>query len=179
VWLVVLTAWNIGSRVGMPNPAHLFPYWLWPFDSGELTSVVMAGIVASQIMRMKPSWALGYAAILFAAGSACLPLGISKNAATPTWCLYCSGISVVLFLIIYWLADVRGWHAWAAFVRPAGTNTLLTYLLPDLYYFATMAIGFIPPWRIGWPGAVRCAVFTGCILGISFLLTRKRIRMQL
>jgi predicted acyltransferase len=77
VWLVVLTAWNIGSRVGMPNPAHLFPYWLWPFDSGELTSVVMAGIVASQIMRMKPSWALGYAAILFAAGSACLPLGIS------------------------------------------------------------------------------------------------------
>jgi predicted acyltransferase len=179
-WLVILTAWNIGTRLGMPTPARLFPYWLWPFDSGELPSIVMAGIVASQIIvRGKAIWALGYAAILFAAGAAFSFLGISKNAATPTWCLYCSGIGVVLFLIIYWLADVRGWHAWAAFVRPAGANTLLTYLLPDLYYFATLAIGFNPPWRTGWPGAVRCAIFTVCILGVSFLLTRKRIRLQL
>jgi hypothetical protein len=179
IWLVILTAWNIGARLGMPNPARLFPYWLWPFDSGELPSIVMAGIVASQIIRSRAVWALAYAAVLFAAGAAFSFLGISKNAATPTWCLYSSGIGVLLFLFIYWLADVRGWDAWAAFVRPAGANTLLTYLLPDLYYFAALAVGFIPPWRTGWPGAVRSAIFTGCILGVSFLLTKRRIRMQL
>jgi predicted acyltransferase len=178
-WLVILTAWNIGSRLGMPNPARLFPHWVWPFDSGELPSIVMAGIVASLIFRHKATWAIGYAAILLTAGAAFSFLGISKNAATPTWCLYCSGIGVLLFLIIHWLADVRGWYAWAAFVRPAGANTLLTYLLPDLYYFATLAIGFIPPFRTGWSGAVRALIFTGCILGVSFLLTGKRVRMQL
>jgi len=179
VWLVILTAWNVGSRLGMPNPAHVFPYWAWPFDSGELPSVVMAGIVASQVIRSKAVWTVGYAATLFSAGAAFSFLGISKNAATPTWCLYCSGIGVVLFLIIYWLADVRGCYAWAEFLKPAGANTLLTYLLPDLYYFATLAIGFVPPWRTGWLGAVRSAIFTGCVLGVSLLLTKKRIRMQL
>jgi len=188
VWLVVLTAWNIGSRMGMPNPAHLFPYWLWPFDSGELPAVVMAGIVTAMIfvdnrlasnVHEKVWWAVGYAAILFTAGRAFQFLGISKNAATPTWCLYCSGIAVVLFLILYWVADVRGHSRWAAFVKPAGSNTLLTYLLPDLYYFATLAVGISLPWRTGWPGAIWAVVFTGCILGVSYLLTRQKIRMQL
>ena len=188
VWLVILSGWNIATRLGMPNPERFFPHWLWPFDSGALPSVVMAGIVTSLIFadnrfartfRDKAVWALGYAAILFTAGWAFAFLGISKNAATPTWCLYSSGIAVLLFLVTYWLADVRGWRAWAAIVRPAGANTLLTYLLPDLYYFATVSLAITVPWRRGWPGALRSLVFTGFILGLSFLLTRRRIRMQL
>jgi predicted acyltransferase len=183
--LVLLTAWNVASRVGLPPVQRVVPYWLWPFDSGELPSVAMAGIVCSSIFVNRESWsvqvkamlALAYAAVLFAAGFAFRFLGISKNAATPTWCLWSSGISVVLFLAIYYLADVRRWQRWAAIVKPAGSNTLLTYLLPDLFYFSGLYM--LLPAAYGWPGVLRSAVFTLFILLVSSLLTKKGIRMQL
>jgi predicted acyltransferase len=187
-WFAILTALNIATRMGMPSPERLFPYWLWPFDSGDLPAIVMAGVVTSSIFlddrvarsfRDKALWALGFALVLFAAGRTFLFLGLQKNSGTPAWCLYCSGISVVLFLVVYWLADVRGWRRWAAFVKPAGSNTLLTYLLPDLYYFAVLALAVTLPWRTGWPGLLRALVFTGCILALAQLLTGARVRMRL
>jgi len=188
VVFVALTALNIASRMGMPPLDRFLPYALWPFDSGELPSIAFAGIVTWLIFfhpsvaptfPRKAALSLGFAALLFAAGWAFSFLGISKNAATPTWCLYCSGIGVVLFLAIYWLADVHGWRSWAAFARPAGSNTLLTYLLPDLFYFALGGVyGALVPDQ-GWPGVIRSVVFTACILAASYGLTKKKIRMQL
>ncbi len=186
--LALLTAWNVGARLGMPTPARFVPYWLWPFDSGELPSLAMAGIVCTQLFvdsrfatgfRCKAAWALGYAAVLFAAGWAFTFLGISKNAATPTWCLYSAGISVLVFLVIYYLVDVVRRDSWAALVKPAGSNTLLTYLLPDLFYFTCGTLYVALPLQSGWPGVVRSVVFTLCIVGVSAMLTRNRIRMQL
>ncbi len=186
--LAGLTALNIASRLGMTPLQRLLPYALWPFDSGELPSIAMAGIVTYQIFfegrwaatfERKTTLALGFAALLFAGGFASTSLGISKNAATPAWCLYSCGISVTLLLAIYWLADVQQRTGWAAFAKPAGANTLLTYLIPDLVYFAVAPL--YAPWvpDRGWTGVVRSVVFTGCILAISYVLTKKRIRMQL
>lgn len=185
--LLALTAWNVGTRLGLPAVRGFIPYWLWPFDSGELPSIAMAGIVCSSIFldsrlatfRQKARWALGYAAVLFALGWTFGFLGVSKVAATPSWCLYSSGISVLVFLGIYYLADVRHSYAWGAIVKPAGTNTLLTYLVPDLVYFTCGALLAALPWRSGWPGVARAVAFTALMLGISTLLTRKRIRMHL
>ena len=183
-----LTALNIASRIWMPPLQTRLPYALWPFDSGELPSIVFAGIVTWSIFfeerlrlgfRARAWLALGFAATLFAAGRALSFLGISKIGATPSWCLYCSGIGVVLFLAIYWLVDVHGWRKWAAFARPAGANTLLTYLLPDLFYFAFgTAWATLAP-ESGWPGVARSAIFTAAMLGVSAVLTRMKVRLQL
>lgn len=186
--LAGLTALNVASRLGWVGFLRHIPYAIWPFDAGELPSVAIAGVVASTIFldsslarsfKAKALWALGYAAILLGAGWLLLPFGVSKNAATPSWCLFCSGISVLLFLALYWLADVRRITGWAAILKPAGSNTLLTYLLPDLFYFAFG--GAVTPflWNSGWPGAVRSVIFTFAILGVSGLLTKLRLRMQL
>jgi predicted acyltransferase len=157
------------------------------FDNGAHPSIVMAGVVASIIFldpafaktfREKALWALGYAAILGGAGYALSPFGIAKNAATPTWCLYCAAISTLLFLALYGLVDVKKVNAWAAPLKPAGSNTLLTYLLPDIIYVALGGYYF----KIlteGLPGVFRGICFTACILGLSALLTRWKIRMQL
>lgn len=186
--LVGLTALNVASRLGWVGFLHHIPHAIWPFDAGELPSIAIAGVVASTIFldsslaqsfKQKALWALGYAAILFAAGWLLLPFGVSKNAATPSWCLFCSGISVVLFLALYWIADVRRITGWAAILKPAGSNTLLTYLLPDLYYFAAGAALAPFLWNSGLPGLARSVIFTFAILGISGLLTRLRVRMQL
>lgn len=186
--LVGLTALNVISRLGWVDFLHHISYAIWPFDAGELPSIAIAGIVAStifldsslaQTFKQKAYWALGYAAILFGAGWILLPFRVSKNAATPSWCMFCSGISVLLFLALYWLADVRHISGWAAILKPAGSNTLLTYLLPDLFYFAAGAALAPFLWNSGLPGLARAVIFTFAILGVSGLLTKLRVRMQL
>jgi predicted acyltransferase len=185
--LVVLTAFNVVTRTWMPVHRHL-PYALWPFDSGALPSIVMAGIVAHQIFfgarapatfRGKALMASAYAALLFISGWALSFLGISKNGATPTWCLYSSGITLVLFLLVYWFVDVRGLERWTAFVDPAGSNTLLTYLLPFLFYYVCEPFYHAHSPNAGAAGLARSVAFTAFMLTLSWLLTRKRIRMQL
>lgn len=186
--LAVLTALNAASRMGMTPWRRIFPYALWPFDSGALPSIAMAGVVAYQIFfggpagrpfRRRAALGIAYAAVLFTAGWALTPLGISKNAATPSWCLFSSAISTLLFAGVYWLADVRGYSNWAAFARPAGANTLLTYLLPDLFYFTCGAAYASWTPGYGWPGVVRAILFTAAMLALSAVLTRKHVRMQL
>ena len=186
--LVGLTALNVASRLGWVDFLRHIPYAIWPFDAGQLPSIAMAGIVASTIFldsalartfQQKALWALGYAAVLLGAGWILSPFGISKLGATPSWCLFCSGISVLLFLGLYWLADVRRITGWAAILKPAGSNTLLTYLVPDLFYFGVGLFYASTQWSSGWPGVVRSVLFAFAMLGVSGLLTKLRVRMQL
>jgi len=188
VVLAVLTAVNVASRLGWTGFLRHMPYALWPFDAGELPSIAVAGIVASTIFldksfaptfQKKAQWALIYAAVLLGLGWLLLPFGVSKLGATPSWCLFCSGISVLLFLALYWLADVKRIASWADIVKPAGSNTLLTYLLPDLAFYLAGGLIAMLGLNSGWPGVARSVVFTFAILGISGVLTKLRVRMQL
>ena len=122
----------------------------------------------------------GFASLLF--GWFLTPLGISKIRATPTWCLYSIGCSILLFTLLYWICDVRKAYAWAWFSRSAGENTLLTYLLPDFYFFIVSACGFTyfaTHLNAGLPGVLRCVLFTAFILVLSALLTRWKLRLRI
>ena len=164
---------------------------IFPFGDGTMAMVVMAGIVTSTIFLGNQPWQSLrnklFAGISF--GLACLvlgrlltPLGISKIRDTPTWGLYSIAAAVLFFTALYWLCDVKRHTAWAAFVRPAGANTLLTYLLPDAWFFLSTLFGFTwieGHFYAGWPGVTRAFIFTAAILGISSLCYRLRIRLQL
>ncbi len=168
-------------------PSHL-PDYVWPFGNGAHASIVMAGVVGSLILlgrhfaqplRTRVKTMVGYALVLLALGTIFLPLEISKNRATPSWSLYCSAVAALLFLLLYWIADLHGHTRWAAFVKPAGSNTLLTYLLPFLW-------SAIPPldrlsghWEAGTPGVIRAFCFTGLILAMAGILSRLKLRLQL
>jgi heparan-alpha-glucosaminide N-acetyltransferase len=187
VMLVILCALNVVSRLPWGEFLSQVPYALWVFENGAHASIVMAGVVASLIFldsalaktfRQKALWAAGYSGLLFAVGWLLSPFGISKNHGTPTWCLYCAGISTLLFLALYWLADIKRWSGWAALIKPAGSNTLLTYLLPDIFY----AVGggwIFHGLSQGLPGVARSLLFTLFILCLSGVLTKLKIRMQL
>ncbi|HEY3441432.1 MAG TPA: DUF5009 domain-containing protein [Paludibaculum sp.] len=186
--LTLLCALNVASRLGLAPLLRPLPYWVWPFGRGDTASITMAGIVASQIFlttsfaktfRQRAAWATGYAAALAGAGWLFVGFGVAKNAGTPSWCLWSSAISVVLFLGLYWVVDVKGRAAWARFARPAGANTLLTYLLPDIFY-AAFGLSYAPVWlNSGLPGVARSLAFTAVMLSAAALLTRWRVRMQL
>jgi hypothetical protein len=165
--------------------------YIWPFGNGALPTLVMAGIVTSNIFlgehRWKSPWqkiqvALVMAVVSFAAGWLLMPFGISKIRATPTWTLWTIAASCALFAALYWICDVRKVTGWAWLVRPAGSNTLLTYLVPDVYYFLAGLIGYeylLGHWNAGWPGIIRAVAFTIAILLVARGLTKARLRMQL
>lgn len=185
VLLAVMNAFTLAKWIGFPS--HL-PYYLWPFGTGAFGMISMAGVVTAiiffqedrfQDFRQKASASITFAIVLLAAGWILTPLGISKIRETPTWCLYCAGSSVLIFTALYWICDVRRHTVWAFFVRPAGANTLLTYLLPDFFYFAFGGSYIATHFTHGSVGVVQAIVFTAVMLAASAVLSRCKVRMQL
>lgn len=190
VWLPVLVAYNSACIARWIPIGHVSMY-LWPFGNGAMPTLVMAGIVTSMIfldengqttVGRKMTLGLLMGVLCFAAGWFLRPLGISKIRATPTWALWTIAASCALFTALYFICDVKKKTGWAWLVRPAGSNTLLTYLLPDIYYFLAGLTGtayLLDHWNAGLPGIIRAVAFTIGILLISHLVTRARLRMQL
>ena len=165
VWLVLLTAFcSLSTARVFDFPRHTSAY-IWPFYNGAETMLIMAGIVTSTIflnvpisrtLRRTMGMAIAFAAVMLVAGFVLKPLGISKNRGTPTWSLWSAAAAVLVFALLYWICDVKKRTAWARFVHAAGSNTLLTYLLPDLWFYLMLAMGvtfFETHLRYGLPGA--------------------------
>jgi predicted acyltransferase len=191
VWFVALIAFNALTAAKWITLTEHLPYWVWPFSNGAMAGIMFAGIVTSviflgahrwQTLRQKTVLGLTFGVAALVAGWFLTPLGISKIRATPTWSLYSIGAAVLLFTALYWICDVKQKTAWAFFARPAGANTLTTYLLPDFWYYILTALGiqyFDTHFTYGFPGAIRCAIFTAFILAVAALLTRFRVQLRL
>jgi len=108
---------------------------------------------------------------------------ISKIQATPSWGMICSGISMLVFILLYWIADVKGKIRWAEFLRPAGENSLTTYIAPDIIYYLIWSSGI--PILIYKQSHEPLIVIAGSIVwallmvGLTALLSRLKIRLRL
>ena len=191
VWFVGLVTLCAVATLHWLNFPNKLPLYFWPLSNGSWACMTMAGVVTSAIFLGEHRWrtakqrmqlAVVFAIPVLIAGWLMTPLGISKIRATPTWCLYSVGAAVLCFTLLYWICDVKKQTGWTLPVRSAGSNTLLTYLLPDFYAFfigATGALYFETHFAFGWPGVVKSVIFTLFILAVSTMLTRWRLRMQL
>jgi predicted acyltransferase len=117
---------------------------------GNVPFIVLSGLIAGLIIKKLPLTEFRKVIPVFAGlGIFYLVSGfvlrkwfiISKIIGTPSWAMICCGISLFVFIIIYWFADVRKLTGWAAFVRPAGENSLTTYLAPDIIYYLIWSSG--------------------------------------
>ncbi len=193
VWMltlsfILLVLLNTLGKLGLADFIKTIPVFLWPFGNGSLASITMAGAILSRIflgsdhapkLKDKLLISSGLGLSLLLAGWLLLPLGLAKIGSTPSWCLISAGICIFVFILLYIVVDVKGYSGWAQFVRPAGSNPLLTYILPDIYYaiFGLHHFGAIA--GTGLPGVMRAFLFTLFILGVSAILTRYKIRLQL
>jgi heparan-alpha-glucosaminide N-acetyltransferase len=156
------------------------------------TSIVLCGIVLSLLffdekkampggMRFLQSFA--FTVSLFVAGYFLRPyFKISKIYATPTWCLYSAAFCALLFSFLYWLIDKKKIQGWTNFFKPAASNPLLAYIIPDIIYYLTALIGislFPDNLRHGWLGIVWSAIFAVAVMGIVILLNRMKLKLQL
>lgn len=190
-WFVLLTGFSVLCAARWFVFERHVPLYLWPFGDGTMAFIAMAGVVTANIFFGERSGdSPGYKLLvgscfgiaLLAAGRIFTSLGISKIRDTPTWGLYSTGAAVLLFTFLFWLCDVRRHTTWASFVRPAGANTLLTYLLPDYWFFLISLTGFTwfdSHFNQGLIGTIGAALFTGAILTLAAQFTRLRIRLQL
>jgi heparan-alpha-glucosaminide N-acetyltransferase len=108
---------------------------------------------------------------------------ISKIQATPSWGMICSGISFLVFILLYWIADVKNNIRWASFLRPAGENSLTTYLAPNILYYLIWISGI--PVLIYKQSTEPLIVIAGSLLwallmvGLTALLARLNIRLRI
>jgi heparan-alpha-glucosaminide N-acetyltransferase len=191
VWLVLLVTFNIFSTAKLITFPRRLPIYFWPFGNGAMASLIMAGIVTSLIFlgiekRPPAGRAMTIASVFgilaITAGWICIPLGISKIRATPTWSLWNIGAATLIFTFLYWICDRKQWTTWAFLLRPAGSNTLLTYLLPDLWYFLLASLGITyldTHMNLGWAGVIKTLIFTVLMLALASTLTKARVRLQL
>jgi heparan-alpha-glucosaminide N-acetyltransferase len=165
--------------------------WLGGHVGGH-ASIATAGMIAGLLFglsspasspKQKVFWLTGMAFALAVGGYLLSPLyGISKNLATPAWSLYSAAICCLVFLLLYWLADLRQKGNWFTFAEPAGSNPLLAYLLPDIFYGLLAIAGIEHLWgETGWGfmGIVRSLLFALAIVWLTGKLTNRGLRLKL
>lgn len=108
---------------------------------------------------------------------------ISKIQATPSWGLICIGITMIVFALVYWIIDIRKKTRWSSFLKPAGENSLTTYLAPDILYYLIWSTG-VPVLfykQSGIPAVVIAGslIWAFMMVGLTALLARYNIRLRL
>jgi heparan-alpha-glucosaminide N-acetyltransferase len=142
------------SRTGVVS-LDSFSFVMDPLSNGSLAFLTMAGVFSSMLfIKIKDTGTpartisvfTGIGLVLIFAGLYTNKFWIiAKLGATPPWILLCSGLTILAFTSIYWIADVQRRADWFQLFKPAGTNTLICYLLP---YFAYALVDVL---NIDWP----------------------------
>jgi len=194
---ILLMAWLlfnflcIASHAGWLHSVPFLKMILSPLGGGSMPALVSGGVLTTVIFlkfqgKGQNTQLIGILFIcsifLLAAGFYLRSFwGISKIRATPAWVLICSAITIIMFIIVYWIADLRSGASLFSVIKPAGNNTLLCYLLPYFAY-AIVALSHLhlPDMVLtGGIGLLKSALFSLLIVVITGLLGRRGIRLKL
>ena len=157
---------------------------------GSLPSVALAGVVAGTLVRShaldllgRIRWALTFAGFMFAAGWLLRPLyGVSKLAATPSWCLWCSALTCASWAVLCRIVDMRGGNRMLRPLGAVGANALFAYLFAAIIhtFFTVAGIGYYSlgdgPFALG---LARSVVFTASIAAFSGWIGQRGLRLKL
>jgi heparan-alpha-glucosaminide N-acetyltransferase len=194
--LNIIVAWLafhtlcIASHAGWIS-SDFFKMIISPIGSGAMPALTLGGVVISMIyLQYRNQHAEGKMLIIMGVISVLLFIvgfytrtfwGISKIHATPAWIMICSGLTILAFIFIYWLADVKGQAHWFDIIKPAGTNTLMCYLLPYFAYtLPTILSIHFPAFMLnGIPGLIKSLFFALVIVIVAGWLGKRHLQLRL
>lgn len=190
---VLVGAWIFFALLSMIFHAELIPGFLRfipePIIGGTLTGLTLGGALLATVFEVYRSKGdnkmitiifLVSAAVLVGLSVITRPYwGLAKLGATPAWLFLCSAFTILAFLVVYWLTDVYRKSNWFVIIKPAGTDTLLCYLIPYFAYAFTNFVGFhLPEAMLTGPVgliksflfAILCALITGVLIRVGIRL---------
>lgn len=190
-WLFFL-ALNVLSQLGMLSFLNFLRPVFGVLIGGNTPLLVVSGLFFALILRKTGFWPVRqFLTIGTAAGLAVLAAGfvlrnwfiISKIKATPSWGLVCTGINILLFMLLYLVIDVWGKTKWATVFKPAGQNSLTTYLAPDILYYLiwmfSIPVLFYKHSEFQWAVVTGSIVWAFAMVGFAALLSKIGIRLKL
>ncbi len=176
---IIILAWiyftllSIASHAGVIPHGGIFSFIPNPILSGTLVALTMSGVLTSFIFRYyfnrndpKKLIVVFIALSILLIGLSIITRpywGLSKLGATPAWLFLCSAFTILAFVAIYWIADLKHKANWFDGIKPAGTDTLLCYLIPYFSY------AFVSLSGIRWPEIMLTSA-TGLIKSFLFAL---------
>lgn len=189
-WLFFL-ALNILSKLDLLNVVNPLKPVLGVIIEGNVPFIVISGLLTSLILKKFSADYRRSIGIIVAFGILCIIAGfvlrqwfiISKIKATPSWGFICNGISMILFALLYWIIDIKKITKWTIFLKPAGENSLTTYLAPDILYYIIFSTGL--PILIYKQSDIPLVVIAGSVVwallmvGLTALLVRFNIKLKL
>ena len=193
----ILGAWMLFAVLSMVHHAGYIPKDSFvtfipnAILGGTLTGLVLGGVLTAIIFKyfrkrnanLKMTLVfVGFAALLIILSLITRPYWkLAKLGATPAWLFLCSAFTLLTFLVVYWIADVKQKANWFNFIRPAGTDTLLCYLIPYFLYAIISATKFHWPEAIvtGGIGLVKSLLLALLCVFITGLLNRAGVKLKL
>ncbi|WP_257658437.1 heparan-alpha-glucosaminide N-acetyltransferase domain-containing protein [Parapedobacter lycopersici] len=193
----LLIGWLLFAVLSLCSAANLIPtggiFSLIPHAilGGTLPGLAMGGVLTAVTFRhyqkqqrqvkMTLIFILAAAVLVALAGLTRPYWGIAKLGETPAWLFLCSAITLLAFVVIYWIADGYGKQNWFNLIRPAGTDTLLCYLIPYLLYalFRLVNFRFPPELLTGAVGLAKSLALAMCCVFITHGLNKAGIRLKL
>jgi predicted acyltransferase len=158
---------------------------------GTLTGLTMGGVLTAVVFKhfrkrnehMKMTLVfVGFSALLVILSLITRPYWkLAKLGATPAWLFLCSAFTLLTFAAVYWIADVKHKAGWFQAIRPAGTDTLLCYLIPYFLYALMAVTSFhLPdPLVTGAVGLVKSFLFALLCVLITGWLNKAGVRLKL
>lgn len=195
---IILAAWLlfnflcIAGHAGWFSSIHFLNIILGPLGGGSMPAFVTGGALTTMIfLHYRDKGEIGKMFItLFIFGVFLIAFGfylrqfwggISKIRATPSWVLICSGITVIMFLIVYRIADMAGKAKWFDIIKPAGTNTLTSYMLPYWAYAVVVLLNLSLPAALlnGGIGLIKSFLFSLLMVVLTGVVGKWGLKLKL
>lgn len=190
IWLFFLLL-NISDQFAWLEVLHPIKGIGGVLISGNVPSIVLAGLTVSLLIRRGMGAPTQTAGRLLLLGGICLGLSlvlhnwfiISKIQGTPSWAMLCNGISVIIYAFLFIIVDIWGQVSWAKIFETAGKNSLTTYLAPDILYFICWGFGiplfFYKQDANVWLAIAGSLLWAFAMIGVSSCLAKRGIRLRL
>lgn len=190
VWLFFVLM-NILSSLGLTDFLDFIKPVFGVIINGDVPSVVLAGLVISIILKQSTLSPVKKVGIIILLGIFSLLTGfflrhwfiISKIQGTPSWTMICNGISMIVFSLLYFIMDIHKKVKWANIFKPAGQNSLTTYLAPDIIYYLVWGLSlplfFYKQDVSQWLAVLGSVAWALAMVGFAALLAKINIRLKL
>ncbi len=194
--ILMVSAWLFFVALSLLSTAGLLPQGGLlrvipsPVIAGTLVAFTLGGVLTTMLFQLyqksraqrRMMW------VMFVISLALIGLGlltnsfwdISKIRETAPWLFLCSGLTIMGFILVHWLVSSKSKSGWFALIKPAGTNTLLCYLIPYFVYAFFSASGFSFPEILttGILGLIKSFAFALLCIWVTGLIVKQGISLK-